>query len=184
MEYSAIGLTVHLASRMEQLAPAGHTFLTAATLNLVEGYVQVISVGLVPVKGLGQPLEAFRLLGTSRAPPRIPAGAARGPTRGVGRQRELAPIDELLRIRQRKAHGRQRNVRKPRFIRHARQMPQKPGDSRRAAIEVWTHIPMHDPEVRLVVAGKVIAAPKHAPRYRLGVAHQSFRDCDCRREIR
>ena len=96
MEYSAIGLTTHLASRMEQLAPPGHTLLTAGTLNLVEGYVQVVSEGLVPIKGLGQPMEAFWLLGTAEARTRIQAGAARGLTRFVGRQRELDAIGLAL----------------------------------------------------------------------------------------
>jgi class 3 adenylate cyclase/tetratricopeptide (TPR) repeat protein len=96
MEYSAIGLTTHLASRMEQLAPPGHTLLTAGTLNLVEGYVQVVSEGLVPIKGLGQPIEAFWLLGTAEARTRIQAGAARGLTRFVGRQRELDAIGVAL----------------------------------------------------------------------------------------
>jgi class 3 adenylate cyclase/tetratricopeptide (TPR) repeat protein len=92
MEYSAIGLTTHLASRMEQLAPPGHTLLTPDTLNLVEGYVQVVSEGQVPIKGLGHRMEAFRLLGTAQARTRIQAGAMRGLTRFVGRQRELDAI--------------------------------------------------------------------------------------------
>ncbi len=96
MEYSAIGLTTHLASRMEQLAPPGHTLMTPGTLSLVEGYVQVVSEGQVPIKGLGQPMEAFRLLGTAQARTRIQAGATRGLTRFVGRQRELDAIGLAL----------------------------------------------------------------------------------------
>ena len=41
MDYSAIGQTVHLAARMEQLATPGSILLTPATLRLVEGYVEV-----------------------------------------------------------------------------------------------------------------------------------------------
>ena len=41
MDYSAVGQTTHLAARMEQLAPPGGIRLTAATLRLVEGLVQV-----------------------------------------------------------------------------------------------------------------------------------------------
>lgn len=37
MDYSAVGLTTHLAARMEQLANPGSIFLPAATLNLVQG---------------------------------------------------------------------------------------------------------------------------------------------------
>src|SRR4030095_10995367 len=41
VEYSAIGPTVHLAARMEQLAREGTIRLTAETLRLVEGLVTV-----------------------------------------------------------------------------------------------------------------------------------------------
>ena len=45
MDYSAVGQTTHLAARMEQLAPPGSILLTAATLRLVEGLVQVHTRG-------------------------------------------------------------------------------------------------------------------------------------------
>ena len=52
MDYSAMGQTTHLAARMEQLALPGTIRLTAATLRLVEGLIQVTALGPVPVKGL------------------------------------------------------------------------------------------------------------------------------------
>src|SRR5215813_13147997 len=48
MDYSAVGHTTHLASRMEQLAAPGSITLTGATLRLVEGLVQVHDLGPVP----------------------------------------------------------------------------------------------------------------------------------------
>ena len=45
MDYSAVGQTTHLAARMEQLATPGSVLLTAATLRLVEGLVQVKALG-------------------------------------------------------------------------------------------------------------------------------------------
>jgi class 3 adenylate cyclase len=45
MDYSAVGQTTHLAARMEQLATPGTIRLTAATLRLVEGLVQVQALG-------------------------------------------------------------------------------------------------------------------------------------------
>src|SRR6266702_8654786 len=65
MDYSAIGQTVHLAARMEQLATPGRILLTAATLRLVEGFVHVTALGPVPVKGLVEPVEVFELVGAS-----------------------------------------------------------------------------------------------------------------------
>src|SRR2546430_5725406 len=63
MDYSAIGQTTHLAARMEQLARPGSTLLTAATLRLVEGLVQVTALGPVPIKGLDAPVEVYELVG-------------------------------------------------------------------------------------------------------------------------
>ena len=90
MDYSAVGQTVHLAARMEQLAPPGSILLTAATLRLVEGLVRVTALGPLPVKGLPEPVEGFELLGASDLRRRLQVAAARGLTRFVGRQTELA----------------------------------------------------------------------------------------------
>jgi class 3 adenylate cyclase len=65
MDYSAIGQTVHLAARMEQLARPGTTLLTAETLRLVEGFVQVTALGPVTIKGLDTPVEVCKLVGAS-----------------------------------------------------------------------------------------------------------------------
>jgi class 3 adenylate cyclase len=67
MDYSAVGETTHLAARMEQMATPGTIRLTAATLHLVEGLVQVTALGPVPVKGLVEPVEVFE--GACRRPP-------------------------------------------------------------------------------------------------------------------
>ena len=76
MDYSAIGQTTHLAARMEQLATPGSIRLTAETLRLAEGLVQVTALGPVPVKGLAEPVEVFELVG-ARACARAPAGGRR-----------------------------------------------------------------------------------------------------------
>ena len=89
MDYSAIGQTVHLAARMEQLATPGRILLTAATLRLVEGVVRVHALGPIPVKGLVEPVEVFELVGASAIYRRLQASAAHGLTRFVGREMEL-----------------------------------------------------------------------------------------------
>ncbi|HEY7494880.1 MAG TPA: adenylate/guanylate cyclase domain-containing protein, partial [Candidatus Tectomicrobia bacterium] len=95
MDYSAVGETTHLAARMEQLATPGSSRLTAATLRLVEGLVQVTALGPVPVKGLEEPVEVFELVGASATRQRLQA-AARGLTPFVGRQPELTALQQLL----------------------------------------------------------------------------------------
>ena len=96
MDYSAIGQTTHLAARMEQLATPGSILLTATTLRLVEGLVQVQALGPIPVKGLAEPVEVFELLGASPVRRRLQASAARGLTRFVGRQDELESLRQAL----------------------------------------------------------------------------------------
>ena len=96
LEYSAVGLTTHLAARMEQLATPGSIRMTASTLRLAEGFVQFNTLGLVPVKGLEQPVETYELTGASVSRSRLHAAAARGFTRFVGRQTELEFLGKAL----------------------------------------------------------------------------------------
>ncbi len=89
MDYDAIGPTVHLANRMEQLAVPGTVRLTIDTLHLAEGFVEVRSLGAVPIKGINEPVEVCELVGAAAVRTRLEAAAARGLTRFVGRDSEL-----------------------------------------------------------------------------------------------
>jgi predicted ATPase/class 3 adenylate cyclase len=104
MDYSAVGETTHLAARLEQLAAPGSSRLTAATLRLVEGLVQVTALGPVPVKGLVEPVEVFELVGASSLRRRLQAAAARGLTPFVGRQPELEALHQAL-VQAESGHG-------------------------------------------------------------------------------
>ena len=96
MDYTAVGQTTHLAARMEQLAAPGSIRLTAETLHLAEGFVQVTPLGPVPIKGLGEPVEVFELVGAGAARTRLEAAARRGLTRFVGRIAELEQLRDAL----------------------------------------------------------------------------------------
>src|SRR5262247_970083 len=96
MDYSAVGQTTHLAARMEQLATPGSIRLTAATLRLAEGLVQVHALGRFPVRGMTEPVEVCELVGASALRQRLQAAAARGLTRFVGREAELAALRQAL----------------------------------------------------------------------------------------
>src|SRR6516164_9845457 len=96
LDYTAVGQTTHLAGRMEQLAIPGTTLLTADTLRLVEGYVEVRPLGAMPVKGLSAPVETYELVGAGPRRSRFVASAARGLTRFVGRDVELEQLHEVL----------------------------------------------------------------------------------------
>jgi class 3 adenylate cyclase/tetratricopeptide (TPR) repeat protein len=96
MDYTAVGQTTHLAARMEQMAMPGSILTTPETLNLAEGYVQVKSLGPRPVKGLEAPIEVYEVTGAGTARSRLQAAAARGLTRFVGRDTELAQLRQAL----------------------------------------------------------------------------------------
>jgi class 3 adenylate cyclase len=77
MDYTAIGQTVHLASRMEQMATPGSIMITRCTLQLAEGYVQAKSLGPVHVKGDDDSVEAHEVTGRGPIRSRLQAAAAR-----------------------------------------------------------------------------------------------------------
>src|SRR3954454_12947888 len=88
MDYTAVGQTTHLAARMEQTALPGSVLLAPETLRLAEGFVQVRSLGAVPIRGLGEPIEVYELVGPGLARSRLQATVSRGLTRFVGREVE------------------------------------------------------------------------------------------------
>jgi predicted ATPase/class 3 adenylate cyclase len=94
MDYSAVGSTTHLASRMEQLATPGSIRLSSSTLRLVEGLVQVNALGSVPVKGMTEPVEVYELTGASTIRRRLQAAVARGLTKFVGRDTEVEALNQ------------------------------------------------------------------------------------------
>ena len=77
MDYTAVGQTTHLAARMEQIARPGAILVTADTLKLAEGYVDVTPLGPVPVKGIAEPVEIFELVGAGAVRTRLQAARAR-----------------------------------------------------------------------------------------------------------
>jgi class 3 adenylate cyclase/tetratricopeptide (TPR) repeat protein len=96
MDYSAVGHTTHLASRMEHLATPGSITLPGTTLRLVEGMVRIQARGPVPVKGMTDPVEVYELTGASTIRRRLQAAVARGLTRFVGRDTEIAALRQAL----------------------------------------------------------------------------------------
>ena len=96
MDYTAVGQTTHLASRMEQAAKPGSILVTAGTAALIEGYVMLDSLGPVRVKGLEWPVEVCEIVGTGQARSRLQAAAARGLTPFVGRTGEMEGLVSAL----------------------------------------------------------------------------------------
>src|SRR5262249_48831833 len=96
MDYSAIGQTTHLAARMEQLATPGTIRVTEAFVHLAGRYLHFKPLGLVMVKGLGKPIDAFELVAAEPTGARV-RSAGRDLTRFVGRERELEVLCHAIR---------------------------------------------------------------------------------------
>ena len=60
MDYTVVGQTANVAARMEQMAVPGSILISAETLMLAEGYVEVRPLGPLKVKGLENPLRSTR----------------------------------------------------------------------------------------------------------------------------
>ena len=97
MDYSAVGQTTHLASRMEQMAKPGAILATADTVALVQGYIEAVSIGPQSVRGLQTLVDVYAVTGTGAARWPMEVAAARGLTSFVGREEELALLDSAMR---------------------------------------------------------------------------------------
>jgi class 3 adenylate cyclase/tetratricopeptide (TPR) repeat protein len=104
MDYTALGQTTHVAARLEQLATPGTALCSAATVRLAEGFFRTRALGVVPIRGLAEPVEVLELTGFEPSRLRFHAAATRGLTPFVGRQHELGALSQVLR-RAAEGHG-------------------------------------------------------------------------------
>jgi class 3 adenylate cyclase/tetratricopeptide (TPR) repeat protein len=95
-EYTAIGHTVGLAQRMEALAEPGRAYLTESTAALTTGFLELKELGEFEIKGASQPVEVFELAGVGAARSRLDLSRERGFSRFVGRDEEMAAMEEAL----------------------------------------------------------------------------------------
>jgi class 3 adenylate cyclase len=89
VEFKAVGDTVNLASRMEELAEAGASYITDETFKLTEGLFRFEALGELEVKGKEELVNVYRVIGPSTRRTRFDVSAERGLTPFVGREREL-----------------------------------------------------------------------------------------------
>jgi class 3 adenylate cyclase/tetratricopeptide (TPR) repeat protein len=94
MEYTAMGDTVNLASRMESTAQPGTIQVSENTYRLTEGYFKFKPLGGKELKGKTELVKAYQLLGVGRVKTRLGVSEMRGLTPFVGRQKELDQLVE------------------------------------------------------------------------------------------
>jgi class 3 adenylate cyclase/tetratricopeptide (TPR) repeat protein len=96
MDYTAIGDTTNLASRMQTMARPGTVLVSADTHKMARDFFKFEPLGKVRVKGKEKPVEAYQLIEAGEVETRIEAAVARGLTKFVGRRREMAALQEAF----------------------------------------------------------------------------------------
>jgi hypothetical protein len=97
-EYTPIGHSTSLASRMQALAPIGSIAATHHTEKLCEGYFAFKSLGPATIKGVKDPVNVFEVTGLGPLRTRLQVAAQRGLTKFVGRQPELEQMKRALEL--------------------------------------------------------------------------------------
>ena len=92
MDYTAVGDTTNLGSRMESIARPGAVLISGNTHRLVRDFFEFESLGKVEVKGKTEPQDAFELIKAGEVGTRIGASVAKGLTRFVGRKNSMAAL--------------------------------------------------------------------------------------------
>jgi len=92
MDYTAVGDTTNLGSRMESMAGPGTILVSKNTHRLVRDFFKFEALGKIEVKGKKEPQEAFKLFKTGEVETRIGASVAKGLTRFVGRKNSMGAL--------------------------------------------------------------------------------------------
>jgi len=96
MDYTAVGDTVNLASRMQTMAEPGRILVSADVHKLARDFFNFKARGKMAVKGKEEAVEAYELLEPTEVASRIEASVLRGLTRFVGREKEMATLKEAF----------------------------------------------------------------------------------------
>jgi len=94
MDYTAVGDTTNLASRIENIACPGSILVSKNTYKITRDFFQFKPIGSVTVKGKEEPQEAYELLKSGEFETRFKAAVAKGLTKFVGRKNSMAGLNE------------------------------------------------------------------------------------------
>ena len=95
-DFDAAGVTVHIANRLESLAPVGGTIVSAATRSAARQFISVDNLGTRPIRGLSVPMEIFLLTGLRRGPTSQRFSIEETRSDFIGRERELEFLTRSL----------------------------------------------------------------------------------------
>ena len=92
IEYTPIGHTTNLASRLQSIARTGSIVTSEATRRLCEGYFALKPLGPAKVKGVSEPINVYEVTGLGPLRTRLQRAAGRGLTKFVGRESEIQSL--------------------------------------------------------------------------------------------
>jgi class 3 adenylate cyclase len=98
VEYTPIGHTSNLASRMQTVAPVGSIAISENTRRLCEGYFILKALGPTRVKGVSGPVNVYEVTGLGPLRTRLQRAAGRGLTKFVGRQHEMEALKQAAEL--------------------------------------------------------------------------------------
>ena len=97
MDRTVIGDTANVAAGLQQLAEPGTILLSEATRVSAQGYARVDPVGSLAIEGKAEPTLAYRLIGASHRRSALDEATSAHKTMFVGRDNELAVLNDFLR---------------------------------------------------------------------------------------
>jgi len=95
MDYTAVGDTTNLASRMESAAKPGSVLLSENSYKIAQRYFEFEPKSKIEVKGKEEPQGAYELIKPSDVETRIEASISKGLTKFVGRKNSLPALIEV-----------------------------------------------------------------------------------------
>ncbi|MFC1858192.1 adenylate/guanylate cyclase domain-containing protein [Thermodesulfobacteriota bacterium] len=96
MDYTAVGDTTNLASRMEGLATPGSIMVSKKTYKIARDFFEFKPMGKVQVKGKDEPQKTYQLIKAGDIETRIKASVTKGLTKFVGRKNSMGTLVEAF----------------------------------------------------------------------------------------
>ena len=99
-EKGAVGETMNLASRLQNIAQVNTIVVSERVQRLAAGSFDYEDLGEQALKGIGRPTHAYSIVGVSEAASRFEAAHSEGLTPLVGREQELGLLKERWQLAQ------------------------------------------------------------------------------------
>jgi class 3 adenylate cyclase/tetratricopeptide (TPR) repeat protein/ribosomal protein L40E len=95
-EYTPIGHSISLASRLQTLAAPGSVVIGESVRKFVEGYFELKALGSSRIKGVSEAVNVYEVTGLGPLRTRLQRSAGRGLTKFVSRQREMEAMKHAV----------------------------------------------------------------------------------------